>query len=492
MTQAYISINEHIGIDDLIFSRAKDYPQKIAYESDKIRVNYKKLESLSLSLARFFLSQQVKPREVIALSIRNDFLYLVAMLGAMKIGATLFSIPVTESTESRLEEVIQLKISKYFTDFRVESNFEWIKIPMDLFLKRVINFQVENLEKIDISWIALTSSGSTGARKIFSLTHRQQQIRNRISVETYQLTGDDRISTMSPLCYPTIKQRYLEALSIGATIVKLKENDTINAFADYNITVLFSSSMHSEKLLIGIKGSNCSLEKLRTIFIGGSEVKDSLRKRLTSEIGCDLVVRYACNETSLISSTNRDNINIPFSVGTTVEGVQVKIVNADGVECNKGVDGLILVKSLGMITKYLNEEDTIKNFCDGWFVTGDVGNINSEGVLTHKGRKDGVVIFNGINISLAEITNTALAFDYVADATTISVRHPIYQDIPVCVVQFHKSSNSMLKHFKDELRTKLGSRGPKNILEVSEIPRDSNGKIIKMDLRDLVLKLMVK
>jgi acyl-coenzyme A synthetase/AMP-(fatty) acid ligase len=492
MSQAKISINKNVGVDDLIFSRAKDYPQKIAYESDEIRVNYKQLESLSWSFARFFLSQQVKPHEVIALSIKNDFLYLVAMFGAMKIGATLFSIPVTESTESRLEEVIQLKISKYFSDFRVESNFEWIKIPIELFAKKVSDFQVENWGKIDIAWMALTSSGSTGARKIFSLTHRQQHIRNRISTETYQLTGDDRISTMSPLCFPTIKQRYLEALSVGATIVKLKETDTVNALADYLVTVLFSSSMHSEKLLNDIKNSNSNLEKLKSIFIGGSEVKDSVRKRITSEIGCNLVVRYACNETSLISSTNRDNLTIPFSVGTTVEGVQVKIVNADGAECNDGVDGLILVKTSGMITKYLNEEDTIRNFRDGWFVTGDVGNINSQGVLTHRGRKDGVVIFNGINISLAEITKTALAFDYVADATSISVRHPIYQDIPVCVVQFHKSSNSTLKHLKDELRNKMGSRGPKTLLEVSEIPRDSNGKIIKMDLRDLVLKLMVK
>ena len=145
-----------------------------------------------------------------------------------------------------------------------------------------------------------------------------------------------------------------------------------------------------------------------------------------------------------------------------------------------------------MIKKYLNEDDTSRNFRDGWFVTGDVGNINSQGVLTHRGRKDGVVIFNGINISLAEITKTALTFDYVADVTSISLPHPIHQDIPVCVVQFHESSNSMLEHLKDELRTKLGSRGPKTVFEVSEIPRDSNGKIINEDLRNLLLKLMVK
>jgi acyl-CoA synthetase (AMP-forming)/AMP-acid ligase II len=88
MQQENISINNAMGVDDLIFYRAKDYPQKIAYESDGIRVNYKQLESLSWSFARFFLSQKVKPHEVVALSIRNDFLYLIAMLGAMKIGVT--------------------------------------------------------------------------------------------------------------------------------------------------------------------------------------------------------------------------------------------------------------------------------------------------------------------------------------------------------------------------------------------------------------------
>ena len=487
-----ISNDRNMSVDELIFNNAKRYPQKIAYESDEIKINYEKLDTLSRSFAHFYLSKQVKPSEVIALSIKNDFVYLIAMLGAMKIGATLFSIPVSESAASRYEEVTQLKITKYFSDFRNEDDFEWIKIPPELSSKYVSHFELPSLEKIDMAWMALSSSGSTGVRKIFTLTHRQQLARNLLNNNTNQLTANDRISAMSPLCYPTIKQRYLEALSIGATIVKLREFDKINALAEYQVTVLFATSMHAEQMLAELKGNNLKLEKLRDLYIGGSEVKDSLRKRIISEIGCNLVIRYACNETSLISSSSRDNLTIPFSVGTPAEGIQIKIVNSAGVDCDAGIDGLILVKTEGMITSYLNGDDTRRNFRDGWFVTGDVGSLNSQKILTHKGRRDGVVIFNGINISLAEITKTALSFDFVSDATSISLPHPIHQDIPVCVVQFNEPSSPMLERFKGQIKDKLGARGPKAVFEVDQIPRNLNGKIIMADLRNLLGKLMAK
>lgn len=486
------SVDGDMGVDDLIFHNAKKYPQKMAYESAEVKVNYGQLDSLSCSFAHFYLSRHVKPCEVIALSIKNDFIYLIAILGAMKIGATLFSIPVSEPAASRLEEVTQLKISKYFSDFRKEDDFEWIKIPSELSSIHGNDFKVQNLAKIDMAWMALSSSGSTGVRKVFTLTHRQQRVRNLLNNNTNLLDADDRISAMSPLCYPAIKQRYLEALSIGATIIKLRGLDKVNALAEYRVSVLFATSMHAEQLLEELNGNNHKLQKLRDLYIGGSEVKDSLRKRIISEIGCNLVVRYACNETSLISSTSRDDLATPLSVGTPAEGVQIKIINSDGAECNAGVDGLILVKTAGMITSYLNEDDTSRNFRDGWFITGDVGNLNSQRLLTHKGRRDGVVIFNGINISLAEITKAALSFDFVADVASISLPDPIHQDVPICMVQFDESSNSMLEHFKEEMRDKLGSRGPKAVFQVDKIPRNLNGKVIINDLRDLLGKLMIK
>ena len=141
---------------------------------------------------------------------------------------------------------------------------------------------------------------------------------------------------------------------------------------------------------------------LRLVVAGADKVPDWLRSAFSEQQGIQLLEGYGATETSPVISVNLPEENKPGSVGRPLPGVQVRIVGVDsGEEVPVGHEGKILVKGDLVMKGYFDDlEETLLHIEDGWYETGDMGLVDDDGYLWHKGRLKRFVKIGGEMVSL--------------------------------------------------------------------------------------------
>jgi acyl-CoA synthetase (AMP-forming)/AMP-acid ligase II len=172
--------------------------------------------------------------------------------------------------------------------------------------------------------------------------------------------------------------------------------------------------------------------------------------------------------------------------GRPIDGVELRIVDASGSVVPQGTVGEIALRTPGMVTAYFgNEAQTAARFRDGWFYPGDVGLIRSDGQLVVQGRKDEMIIMNGLNIFPKEIESVLESHPDIRIAAALALPSRTHGDIPVAAVELAANSELSGPDIQRWAHGQLGPRSPKRIVIVDRLPRNSQGKITKKDLLPL-------
>jgi acyl-[acyl-carrier-protein]-phospholipid O-acyltransferase/long-chain-fatty-acid--[acyl-carrier-protein] ligase len=144
-------------------------------------------------------------------------------------------------------------------------------------------------------------------------------------------------------------------------------------------------------------------ESLRLVIPGADKTPEWLRHGYKQKHGIDLLEGYGCTETSPVVSVNSPAFYRPGSIGKLFPSVQVKIVDPDtGEEKPAGQEGKILVKGELVMKGYLDPAETAKSISDGWYDTGDIGMLDADGYLWHKGRYKRFIKVGGEMVSLVK------------------------------------------------------------------------------------------
>ena len=149
--------------------------------------------------------------------------------------------------------------------------------------------------------------------------------------------------------------------------------------------------------------------------------------------------------------------------------------------------GEVRVKGPGVVNAYVNNtEATSRSFKNGWFYPGDLGYLTQEGALILQGRKDDMLIFDGINIYPAEIENVLSSHPAVGEVAAFSINHEQFQDVPVAAVTLKEivSEEELIRFCREP----LGIKSPKRIFVVKDFPRNQMGKILKRELPAMVTR----
>lgn len=157
---------------------------------------------------------------------------------------------------------------------------------------------------------------------------------------------------------------------------------------------------------------------LEEIVCGGAPLRKEIGKFFDS-IGIDLYNGYGITECSPLVSVNRPKFNDSQTVGVALPCCEVKIINPD-----EDGNGEIHVKGkIVMLGYYKNEEKTKEVLKDGWFNTGDYGNINEKGQLSITGRKKNLIVLNnGKNVFPEEIENYIARIPYVQEVIVSGIK----------------------------------------------------------------------
>lgn len=168
--------------------------------------------------------------------------------------------------------------------------------------------------------------------------------------------------------------------------------------------------------------------EIKKLISGGAPIRPETAAFFDS-IGINVVNGYGITECAPLVSITRDNYEDCSTSGVPIDCVEVKLENAD----ESGVGEICVKGESVMLGYYKNDEETRRVMRDGWFCTGDLGIIDSEGRISVTGRsKNLIVLKNGKNIFPEEIENYILSIPYVKEAAVVSYKDSTGAEIGLC------------------------------------------------------------
>jgi malonyl-CoA/methylmalonyl-CoA synthetase len=203
--------------------------------------------------------------------------------------------------------------------------------------------------------------------------------------------------------------------------------------------------------------------------------------------GHTIVERYGMSETVMITSNAyhaKDGERRAGTVGKALPGVGVRIDAPSGVA---GEIGGIEVRGPNVFKGYWRmPEKTAEEFtADGWFKTGDVGQIDANGVLTIVGRSKDLIISGGYNVYPAEIEGVLNEQPGVAESAVVAAPHADFGEAVVAVVVAREGAPLDEATLIAALKARIANfKVPKRVFVEADLPRNQMGKVQKNVLRD--------
>lgn len=250
------------------------------------------------------------------------------------------------------------------------------------------------------------------------------------------------------------------------------------------VPTLFRGMLRDTKF---VKEAPRFMRQIKLYLSGAAPLTDSLNAEWQAHFGNPVYELYGMTETTAMAFGNRPGSAIKSgSAGLPLPHLQCKIVDINDNDRELGPDeaGEICLKGPQIFARYFNNpEETAKVIKDGWLHTGDVGSLDKDGYLFISGRKKEMVISSGYNVYPVEIENVLSTLPGVLESACIGVADDYRgESIKAFIVADpgqSLSTHAVLDHCSQYLaRYKI----PREIVFVSELPKNPLGKILKQAL----------
>jgi len=227
------------------------------------------------------------------------------------------------------------------------------------------------------------------------------------------------------------------------------------------------------------------LSHMRLFISGSAPLSPKTFREFKDTYGFEIVERYGLTETVMNISNPYDGLRKPGSVGLPLPGVQVRIVNEDGVDLVEGEVGEILVKGSNVTEGYWNmSEETENVFQDGWFRTGDLGVRDHDGYVSIAGRKKEMIITSGFKVYPREVEELLSAHKKVKEAAVIGVKDELKGEIVKAFIVPEPGEDITVEEIIAYCRSNLAAFKTPRIIElIQDLPRTASGKIAKTALK---------
>jgi len=283
------------------------------------------------------------------------------------------------------------------------------------------------------------TSGSVGRPKAVLHTRGNHYFNAIGSAANIPYGSGDRWLLSLPLFHVSGLSILVRTIIGGATVVvPAQRNDLATTIIDHDITHVSLVSTQLIRLLHDEQGRN-GLRQLKAILLGGSAMPRAALDEAYS-LGLPIHISYGLTEMgSQVATTPRD---VPaekrYTSGRVLPHRELKIDS----------DGQILVRGETRFAGYVEGTDLRQPFdADGWYATGDLGQIDAEGYLCVAGRKDNMFISGGENIQPEEIEAVLLQLGSIEQAMVVPVPDAEFGFRPAAFVKAQNVSEEQIVAF---------------------------------------------
>ena len=279
--------------------------------------------------------------------------------------------------------------------------------------------------------VVLHTSGTTGTPKGAELTHGSLGSNQEVIVRRLvKLTDEDVVLACLPLFHVFGMTCAMNAaIAAGAGLSLMARFDPAKAIERIRrdrVTVLEAvPTMYSALLSVADQFPPEATATLRTCVSGGAALPVAVLNDFEKTFDAMILEGYGLSETSPAMTFNHpDAERRPGSIGTPIEGVQVRLVDERGTRCRPAAPGEIQVKGPNVMKGYWNLPDaTNEAIKDGWFSTGDIAVVDADGYYYVVDRKKDLIIRGGYNVYPREVEEVLHEHPAVAAVAVIGIPH---------------------------------------------------------------------
>ena len=338
----------------------------------------------------------------------------------------------------------------------------------------------------DIAAIFYTS-GTTGKPKGVALTNHNITSNLEILKKVWQWSPDDvLLHTLQLNHVHGFGIALCGSLMVGNKIIlrkKFDAKDVLETIQQKRVTLFMGVPTMYFKLLEEKKEQH-DLTSMRLFISGSAPLSKELFHRFSEAFGFEILERAGMSETMINFSNPVDGKRMPGSVGFPLPTVQARIVNDQLQDQPLNAEGEIVLKGENVFHGYWNNFlANSESFCNGWFLTGDIGKMDEAGYVYIEGRKKDVIKSGGILIFPKEIEEVIETMPGVKECAVIGVADEIFGEaIKACVVIDCEtlSPEALISFCKHHLAS---FKKPKHVEFFETLPKNAMGKILKEELR---------
>ena len=488
-----------------LIDQAENFGHQVALECDERSINYGPLLDQAQSLAADLIKDQDDLESARIVSLLSPSIDYVVLQWAVWLAGGVF-VPLTVKSSDEELGFLFDDIEPTIIVVDEEEKDRLSTISKRYEIKSVNDFNIVSQNKLPSvdshrPCMLLYTSGTTGKPKGVVVTHSNLEAQIKSLQEAWGLSQKDKTVLTLPLYHVHGNVNILCcALASGSNCKihsRFDPEAVWNEFRNGDLTLFMAVPTIYAKLMEWYDNVNSNeqmklskaVSNLRLTVSGSAPLSTSLFERWHEISGHPMLERYGMTETGMILSSPLDGERRKGTVGQSLPGVSVKLVDEQRQEIAPGVPGEVLVNGKGVFSEYWRRPDeTGAFFHKGWFQTGDLS-VEEDGYYRLLGRlNQDIIKTGGHKVSALEIEEVLREHPDINDATVVSIHDNIWGEM-VCAAVIPRtdllSDDSILEWSKDKL---INHKRPRRVLIINDFPRNNLGKVIKSELREMFEK----
>jgi len=490
-----------VNLAEILSDSARRDPEQIAVKLDDFELGYALLEQAAMRVAGLLRARGVGVGDRVAIMLPNVPYFPACYFGALQAGAIV--VPMNVLLKQR-------EVTFYLGDSGATVLFVWHGFAAEAEPAAaaagcecitVVPGEFEQLlfgaEPVDESSdrepsdtaVLLYTSGTTGTPKGAELTHANLLRNCQASHALFDLGGGAVILGALPLFHS-----FGQTCAMNATIfsgglltlvprfdpVKVLEvidRDRVQVFQ--GVPTMYGAILHVPDR------ERYDTSTLALCASGGAAMPVELLRGFEAAFGCKILEGYGLSESSPVASFNH-----PYrerkagSIGTPIEGVEMKVVDAEDGDLPTGEVGEIVIRGHNVMKGYWSRPDaTAETIRDGWLHTGDLARIDEDGYFFIVDRKKDMIIRGGFNVYPREVEEVLYEHPAVREAAVIGLPDDTYGEEVAAAVQLEDGAEITPEELREFVKGQIAAyKYPRRVWFVDELPKGPTGKILKREI----------
>lgn len=470
-------------------------------------ISYGELLARTNRLANALRGLGLDENSKVAVLLRNVPGFVVAYYASLAIGATVVPLCYMCLVEEVDKIICDSAVETLITNFEFDDLVRQLQSSDCTQISRMIVSEAPELERVldydklvegqpdgfeavdrDEDDVAVILYAPTSAEVVRGcmLTHMNLDWNADVVIRHASLSPDDVVMGVLPF-FAAYGQTCVMNASIkaGASLV-LHESfipgEVLKSLQHDEVTVFYGVPTMYVYILNHPLIYQYDLGSVRLWICGGAPISQEVVERWNNELGARIYEGYGLTEAAPVVTMQplKGKYKIG-SIGVPPEDLEVKVVDEEGKELERGEVGELVVKGPNVMKGYYNNEgETERVLKNGWLYTGDMVYIDEDGYIFIVGRKKDLIIRGGFNIYPREIEEVLTSHPLISESAVVGIPNKYLGEEVKAYVKLKPGSKLTEEQILEYCEEKLPYyKTPKFIVFVRMFKKDPSGQILK-------------